>query len=432
MVGGAAMTIPVHVPKPIAGLDDWPNPINQAAYHGLAGEIVNEIDPTTEADLVAVLVSLLTAVGNAVGAQPHWQVSGRPHGLRINPIMVGPTSKGRKGTAWGSLKPILRVAAAEWLDQRIASGLSSGEGLIWAVRDPITKTEPIREQKQIVGYQEVQIDPGVDDKRLLVIEEEFASTLRVMGREGSTLSAVIRQAWDDGDLRTLTKNSPARSTGAHISILGHITQDELLRYLDSTETGNGFANRFIWVSVRRSKELPDGGNVDAGTMYDIGGKLREVIESGRNIDLITRDSDANDFWHSIYGPLSEGAPGLTGAILSRAEAQVMRLASIYAVLDQTSVIELEHLTAAMAVWEYSENSVCHIFGDSRGDPIADTILTALRQSGPLTRNDIRELFGRHVRSHRIDRALNELTHSNKAFCEVEQTGGRPREVWYAI
>jgi hypothetical protein len=253
-----------------------------------------------------------------------------------------------------------------------------------------------------------------------------------MGREGSTLSAVIRQAWDDGDLRTLTKNSPARSTGAHISILGHITKDELLRYLDSTETGNGFANRFIWVCVRRSKELPDGGQIDAGTMYDIGGKLRDVIEWGTTVDLITRDADANEFWRSIYGPLSDGGAGLSGAILSRGEAQVMRLASIYAILDQSSTIQLDHLTAAMAVWEYAESSVEYIFGDSMGDPVSDTILTALRQSGPLTRNDIRELFGRHQRSSRIDRALHELTNSYKAFCEIEQTGGRPREVWYAI
>ena len=121
------------------------------------------------------------------------------------------------------------------------SGLSSGEGLIWQARDPIMKSEPVKEKGRVVDYQEVMVDGGVDDKRVFAVEPEFASTLRVMNREGSILSAVIRQAWDTGNLRTLVKNSPAKATGAHISIMGHITRDELRRYLDRTEAGNGFA-----------------------------------------------------------------------------------------------------------------------------------------------------------------------------------------------
>ena len=75
-------------------------------------------------------------------------------------------------------------------------------------------------------YKTVVIDDGVLDKRLFVIESEFANVLKVMAREGNTLSPVLRRAWDTGDLRTLTKNSPARATGAHISIIGHITRQE--------------------------------------------------------------------------------------------------------------------------------------------------------------------------------------------------------------
>ena len=91
----------------------------------------------------------------------------------------------------------------------------------------------------------VTTDPGVSDKRLLVIEEEFVRVLASMGRESNTLSAVLRQAWDSGDLRTMTKSSPARSTGAHISIVAHVTCDELRRAMAETEHTNGFANRFL-------------------------------------------------------------------------------------------------------------------------------------------------------------------------------------------
>ncbi|MDI3341885.1 MAG: hypothetical protein QJR03_15275 [Sphaerobacter sp.] len=115
---------------------EWPAPPDPAAYYGLAGEIVEALDPTTEADPVALLASLLAAVGNIVGPGPHWRVSGRRHGLRIYPVMVGPTAKGRKGTAWGSLRPILEVAAPDWLATHVATGLSSGEGLIWPCVTP--------------------------------------------------------------------------------------------------------------------------------------------------------------------------------------------------------------------------------------------------------------------------------------------------------
>ncbi|MBK7995243.1 MAG: DUF3987 domain-containing protein [Blastocatellia bacterium] len=123
------------------------------------------------------------------------------------------------------------------------------------------KTEPIKEKGKVTGYQKVIIDSGIEDKRLLIIETEFASVLRVLQRDGNTLSAIIREAWDKGDLRIITKNNPAQATQAHISIIGHITPDELRRYIDRTELGNGFANRFLWLCVKRSKLLPDGGEL---------------------------------------------------------------------------------------------------------------------------------------------------------------------------
>jgi hypothetical protein len=85
-------------------------------------------------------------------------------------------------------------------------------------------------------------DPGVADKRLLAIESEFSSTLRMLGRDGNVLSAVAREAYDSGDLRIITKNEPARATGAHISIVGHISAGELRKELSTNEKANGFGN----------------------------------------------------------------------------------------------------------------------------------------------------------------------------------------------
>lgn len=224
----------------------WPDPPGNAAYYGLAGDLVRAIEPHTEADPAALLVQFLSAFGNVIGRNSYFVAEDDKHFLNLFAVLVGNTSKGRKGTSWGRIRSLLGSVDADWLDNCLQSGLSSGEGLIWAVRDPIEKTEPIRDKRTITGYRNVITDPGIEDKRLLVVESEFASAIKSAAREGNTLSAVIRDAWDRGCLRSMVKNSPARASNAHVSIIGHITKDELRRYLDSTETANGFANRFLW------------------------------------------------------------------------------------------------------------------------------------------------------------------------------------------
>lgn len=410
-------------------------PTVDAAFHGIAGDIIQAIEPHTEADPVGLLVSLLAAVGNIVGSGPHWKVGTRAHYLRIFPVLVGTTSKSRKGTAWSAVKAVLDEAIGHqsdenpWTTRNVVTGLSSGEGLIWAVRDPISKHEPIKEKGRIIDYQDVIIDPGVDDKRLFVIEEEFASVLKVMGREGNTLSPLIRQAWDGGDLQSMTKNSPARATDPHITIYGHVTEAELRRYLTETEAANGFANRFLWVGVHRSKLLPDGGSPDMAVLQELGEDLSHVLESAKRIGCIERDDEAASLWREVYGSLSEGEPGLAGAITSRAEAQTMRLAAIYAVLDTSHVITAGHLNAALDLWEYCADSVRQIFGDAVGDPVADTILRALRSAGEMTRTEISALFSRNYPASRIEQALDLLESSGLASVEFEPTGGRPVEIW---
>src|SRR5262249_19238746 len=163
--------------------------------------------------------------------------------------LLGRTSKGRKGSSWGHIFRLLQEAEEQFAADRVQSGLSSGEGLIWAVRDPIEKQEKVKERGQPARYETVVADPGIEDKRLLVFEPEYANVLKQTERQGNTLSTTIRQAWESGSLRSLTKNSPARATGAHVSLVGHCTIDELRRYLSTTEAANGFGNRHLWVCV---------------------------------------------------------------------------------------------------------------------------------------------------------------------------------------
>jgi hypothetical protein len=335
---------------------------------------------------------------------------------------VGETAKGRKGTSWGPVRGLLEGVDPAWTGERVVGGLSSGEGLIYAVRDEV---RGIRKDEEVI------LDPGEPDKRLLVLEGELASVLKVMGREGNTLSPIVRQAWDGDRLRTMTKNSPTKSTGAHISIIGHVTKAELLRHLSETEAANGFANRFLWLMVRRSKELPFGG--EWKTPGALVRRLDAAVRFARSPRVVTWGASARDQWAEVYGPLSEGKPGLLGAVTGRAEAQTLRLATLYAAMDESASIEREHLEAALALWDYAEESARYIFGDATGDPVADAILQALRNAGDsgLTRTEIRDLFKRHQGADRINAALGELLRLGRVRRKTEQTGGRPTERWVA-
>ena len=301
----------------------WPT-LDSAALYGLPGDVVRAIEPHTEADPVAILVQYLVAAGNAIGRGPHYRVEGDRHGPNLFAVLVGETSKGRKGTSWGRVRQVMEIADPQWTAVRVHSGLSSGEGVIWHVRDPIMGWEK-QGKGTTAEMVEVEIDPGIADKRFMVVEPEFAGALTVMRREGNIVSRVIRDAWDRGNLSTLVKNSPARATGAHISIIGHIAEDELRAMLDHVSIANGYANRFLWLMVRRARILPFGGVLDDDTLDDLAVRTRTAIEAARAAEQVTMTPDAREAWRRVYPALSEGRRGLLGAITARGEAQTIRL-----------------------------------------------------------------------------------------------------------
>jgi hypothetical protein len=416
----------------------WPDPPGEEAFYGLAGKIVRTIEPSTEADPAALLVQMLVAFGNAAGRSAHFRVEADYHYTNEFVVLVGRTSKARKGTSWGRISRLMELAEEQWHNDRVASGVSSGEGVIWVVRNPIIKREKTTEGKgddKETKYVEVEADPGVSDKRLLIYEPEFANVLKQTERQGNTASVVLRQAWDSyKTLQTLTKNSPAKATGAHISFVGHITMEELQRYLTQTETANGFGNRHMFICADRSKLLPEGGHVDAAAFDTLNGELAGALAFAKSAEKLQRDEEARAIWHDIYGDLSEGKPGLAGALLARAEAHVMRLALLYALLDRSESIRAPHLLAGLALWDYCDRSVRYIFGDSLGDDVADELLRLLRGVLPhgLTRTDLSNHFQRHVSGSRIGQALGMLLQNKLVRREEEETGGRKAERWFAV
>ena len=186
-------------------------------------------------------VALADVFAAMAGRNRFYPVSGTLHHARLFSVAVGGTASGRKGTALDCVLHVMEQVDGAFFDENVVSGLTSGAGLIWHVRDAMDEE-----------------DSGVTDKRLLVVEPELGGVLRACNRRENDLSAVVRNAWDGKALRTLAKQQPARATDPHISVIGHVTCEELRETLSKNDTSNGFANRILWYASRRSKLLPDG------------------------------------------------------------------------------------------------------------------------------------------------------------------------------
>lgn len=395
--------------------DPWPK-MPDAAFYGLAGKFVELVKTQVEADPAALLIQFLAAFGNLVGRGPHFIAGADYHALNLFTCLVGKSARGRKTQALNAVLTALKPIDPDWFEHRVSSGLASGEGLKNKLRD----------------------DSGEIDKRLLLREAEFGSVLSVCARKDNTLSSTLRNFWDFGTFESLTKGDPFKVTGAHVTILANITQKELDKKLNEVDIANGFGNRFLWILAKISNRLPRGGRVDEILLSPIIKPLCDALEFARSIGEaeIGMTEAAWQLWEmdgGIYDHLRRNIPGVLGEITSRAEAQVRRLACIYALLDQSQIVDVPHLDAAVAVWDYVEASERIIFGDSTGNPIADTIMTHLRQSPDgLTRKEIIEgIFQRNKPSKEIAQALYLLEEAKMARKERIQTNGRPAERWLA-
>ena len=360
---------------------EWPAPPGPEVYQGLVGEFVRMWEPHTEADEIALAVQFLVTFGSAVGRGPFYAVAGDNHRTNLNLLLVGATAEGRKGQSqncieytFSLLPPINLPGKFGGVMQpvRSMSGLSTGEGLVMQVRDRVHGID--KQGKAVID------DPGIEDKRLLVVETEFGRVLTVLRRENNTLSALIRQAWDGKTLGVLTKTNAMQANDAHISQIDHVTREDLLRNIDDIQLANGFLNRYGLVCSRRIKLLDDPGRPPREVLEPLVRKLQETIEFAVGVQEMKRDAEARALWKEMYPELERPRVGrLVNQVVRRASPITLRLSMIYALLDRSDTIRAEHLRSARALWEYMEASAVYVFGDSLGDRVAEKILELLAE-----------------------------------------------------
>ncbi len=404
----------------------WPT-LQEAALHGLAGDFVRLACKDSEADPAAVLATFLVRFGIEAGSGPHVQVGEAVHPPRLFSVVVGSSSKARKGT---SAKPVDRLFSLNSHNSHIPAHtspgpLSTGEGLVWRVRDPV---ESWQLDKNTGQGKYVVNDPGEKNKRLFVLDEELATALQCTKREGNTLSTVLRTLWDTGNVEPLTKSNRTKVTGAHIGIVTHITGPELDRLLGEVEALNGYSNRFLWVCARRRKIVPFPKAMPQAEVERLQGRVLSALGACREPRQIDLSSEARALWEQVYPELTQDHPGLAGAVINRGEAQVLRLALVYALLDCAAQIDICHLQAALAMWKYCRDSALYIFGGREADSTAQRVISAL-EGGPLTATKLFKVFNNHISKARLAAALQELIASGKVAEQRELAKTKPKTVY---
>lgn len=379
-----------------ASTREWPRGPSEIAYHGLAGDIARAIEAISEVDPAGVLATVQAIVGALAGSGRVLQ-HGTAHGANEFVVLVGDTSTGRKGTTFSILRALFDAALPGW-DEILVPGLGSGEGLIQHLKD----NEP-------------------SEERALVLETEMGRLLRVMARDGSTLSPILRDAWDGVPLGRFLSRGGILVRRHHVGCLAHITPVELRERLTDVDAANGFGNRFLWVAVRRPRRVPFP-EPTGPIVSPFVSRMRTAIEFAQTPGAVWFTAAAREEWRDFYCGL-EPVVGLTGALLARAEVHVARLAVGYAILDCSEAIDVPHLRAARPLWEYAAASVRYIFGESTGSRDADDVLRILELEGPLSKSALRSESG--IRNAaRLQNAIDLLVEQRRARIWWGESAGK--------
>jgi hypothetical protein len=419
---------------PVIDGTGWPEPITREAFIGPVGRYVELLAPFTEADRAAVLVHLLVALGNVVGRWVFVQLGCQHVYANLFAAVAGGTGLGRKNAAWSEAKLVLAAVAPEWLRNCVLASVASGEGLIEAVRDERHERRPVRQNGKVVGYEDVLVDEGVADKRLLIASTEFSTLLKIMRKPGNTLSGTLRCAFDGDPLAIRTRRRPSMATEPHISLVGHISPRELRQNITALDLEGGLYNRIVWCCSRRAgmvvtrTGLP---NADMVNLMQIIKFRLQAVAVGQPERLVLSPAAAS-LWAELYPQLSRPRGGVLEPLTARAPTLVMKLASVYAVFETYALtIEPEHLLAAKAVVDYSERSAAYLFRPSRIDRIADRVLKVLaeRHPNPVAQTAIIDAFSRHVQADELRAVLASLELEGKIRSMRIPTAGRPATMW---
>jgi hypothetical protein len=393
-----------------------PRPDDRALY-GLIGEFGRIAATSTEVNPFAAAMGLLSFLSSIIGRDVYFSIGNTFHHARLFSLHVGRSSKGRKGDSLSLAWRVKAAMDAELLGQCHSGGLSSREGLVLLIHDGYT----------VGGGKNEREIPPIDDKRLWIVESEFANVLHQTKRDGNTLSAALRDCWDGKTIAPATKTNRISATDPHIALHGNVTPSELISLIQSRELSNGFANRFLIFWAERSTLVPFPEATPDDVVLHLARRIEEVIRfaNGRypaeqNTRRMSMTPNARALYERLYRAELNRADGgeLITGLLDRRAPTLIRIAMILALTDKTLLIDQHHIEAAMAWVRYWADSVYFIFKDmaenateaERKHELAEKIIEFLQgmPEGASRKEIYRDCFNNHESSSDIGAAIDAL------------------------
>lgn len=403
--------------------------LGDAAYLGPIGELVDLIEPETEAPGVALMAGLLTAYGSYLGSSVFLQQGRVRHRPNILTALVGETAEARKGTTNAEVRRIIADVDADFVRHHFGGGIASYEALVKRLADP--------------EYDDAgKLKFGNTDQRIVLMEAELSAQLKKMDKPGSTLSEAYRLAYDGVPLENDAVGSGRHKSSNHcVGIFAGITPGELMALASSLQATTGFFNRFLIVYAHSEKYLPDGGE-DVETKR-LANMLRAHASEARGQMRAEMSHDAVELWRTIYEPLRRAEDVSVGMrpLLARRTDFVCRLALIYASsMGKTGrpslVVAPKHLEAGLAWARYHTSALQAALGGLVRDPLAGKILDSIRSHPgvPDSATDLHNLFNRNHTATEIEAATKTLVDAGLAFTYYGASGdagGRPAQLLIA-
>lgn len=387
--------------------------LDKAAFHGIAGQFIKWKSPDIEACPNAMLIQFLAAMSGLVGRNPHFVLSDTRHSVNLFVAVVGDSGEARKGTAWSPTKRLLNRIDPSWEDHQLLVGIASGQAIINWIND------------------------NSQDARGIIYESELSRLLKAANGKDSVISPAMRVIWDGdstGNLRSDSSRCINATDNHHLAMVAHSTFQDVEKYLSYEDKHNGFANRILWACADVPHIIPMPQPSDAIVESQFVDRLNDLVSHAKTVGQIEIHKDALPLWWNLVMKESSASQSRLDEIkplLTRGRAQMLRLASVYALLDGESFIREVHLEAAYAIWQFCEASTKFIF---LGDGLSfdeKKLESALRANGKkgLTETEISKLLksrgGAEIRECR-----ERLKSLGLADCRPQQTKGRPTITWY--
>jgi hypothetical protein len=374
--------------------------LDGAAFIGPLGQYATSVaGRATEASATTILVNGLAAFGACVGRSRWVPVGAQNHHPACWFLVIGPTSTGKKGTGrdeaaylFGGRGELGGERVRGYGERRMTGG-NSGEGL----------------EKALIARQQ-------DDETQVLIEiAEFSTLVRRSKREGSTLSATMRNLFDGGPVERLVANGTTvqRVERTHAGVVADVTPEELMGMVDDIDARSGFLNRFVMVGVAGSHidELPA---PDHALAKEIGDELNDALTAARDgAHPMALESGALDVYKAwrrrLRGRTATGS--IYESLVARAEAHVLRLALTYALTETATRIEPRHLAAALAVWDLHERTVLSLWAQAPAEGHPRRAWNYLREQGPQTASQLKRMVWPSNKRDEADKAIAGLQRS---------------------